>query len=155
MPGKFIKRYVRDAVLSAIGLHTHKAFDIGTDAFRIMCYGVQWMAYQKVRKKTEAFFEKGRLYQTIKTEEKDLVLVYTKETIEKFINKANDDNFLYMSLDKNISRLNPDDVFLLLDIKRYRFDYVILTVLLGEEVRGIILHSGYAMYPWDVFKEIS
>lgn len=155
MDGKTLLKLIARALIDASGTRSQKVFDVGVETLKKMCDGVQWMVYQRVRKKSEAFFEKGSLYQTIKTEAKDQVMVFTKESIDKFINKANDNNFLYVSLDKSIRRLTQDDVFLLIDIKRYRFDYIILTVLIGEELRGIVLHSGDAMYPWEVFNKLT
>jgi hypothetical protein len=136
-------------------MRSRKAIDVGVNVFKKLCDGVQWMAYQKVRHKTEAFFEKGRLYQALYLGEDQRILIYTKEAIQRFMDRANENNFLRVSLEKNICVLQPDTVFLLLDIKRYRFDYIIITALIGDEVKGIVLHSAYAMYPWDVFKQLS
>lgn len=155
MDQKSILNFVSSFIASEIDMRSRKAVDVGIDVFKKICDGVQWMAYQKVRRKTEAFFEKGRLYQALCYSEDQRILIYSKEAIERCIQRANENNFLIVSLEKNICVLQPDTVFLLLDIKRYRFDYIILTALIGDEVKGIVLQSAYAMYPWDVFKQLS
>lgn len=155
MDRKNILKSVSKVVARKIEMRSKQAIDVGVDIIKIICDGVQWMAYQKVRHKTEAFFEKGRLYQALHLKDAAPVLIYEQASIERFMQMANENNFLKVSLEKNINILQPETIFLLLNIKRYRFDYIILSVLIGDEVRGIVLHSAYAMYPWDVFKQLS
>jgi hypothetical protein len=58
-------------------------------------------------------------------------------------------------LKKPTKRLIINDLFMLIEIKRYRFDYCILKVLVGDQMYGIILYGNTASYPWELFIPVS
>ena len=116
-----------------------------------------WLRYQMVRKKTEAFFEKGRLYQL--TPVNDLILkelaLYSMEDMEFALEEADRGDFTPFLIKKAPRKLIEKQVFMLIEVKRYRFDYSILKVLVGDQLSGIILYGKSAMYPWEVFTDIT
>ena len=112
----------------------------------------KWSRYNMVKKRTEAFFEKGSLYQYQPEILKVDVPLYSTEDTEFAIEEAERNDFSPFLLKKALKYLKRDDVFLLLEIRRFRFDYCLLKVLVGDQVLGIILYNHMAMYPWELFK---
>ncbi len=109
----------------------------------------KWVKYSMVRKRTEAFFERGSLYQYMLAT--DLPLYSTEDT--KFaIEEAERRDFHPFLLKKALKFLKKDDVFMLVEIRRFRFDYSLLKVLVGDQIHGIILYNHMATYPWELFK---
>lgn len=117
----------------------------------------RWLHYQMYRKRSEAFFERGKLYQVIPsnpTLPTDFAL-YSLEDIEFAIEEADREDFTPFLLKKATKSLRRGDLFMLVQIRRYRFDYCILKALVGDQVFGIILYNNMAMYPWEVFTDIT
>jgi hypothetical protein len=115
------------------------------------------MHYQIHKKRSEAFFERGRLYQLVPSNPElpsDFAL-YSLEDIEFAIEEADRADFTPFLLKKATKSLRKGDLFMLVEIRRYRFDYCILKALVGDQVSGIILYNNAAMYPWEVFTDIS
>lgn len=117
----------------------------------------RWLRYQMVRKKTEAFFERGRLYQLTPVNDhilKELAL-YSMEDMEFALEEADRGDFTPFLIKKAPRKLIEKQVFMLIEVRRYRFDYSILKVLVGDQLSGIILYGKSAMYPWEVFTDIT
>ena len=117
----------------------------------------RWLHYQMYRKRSEAFFERGKLYQLV-PQNKDSVnefALYSLEDIEFAIEEADREDFTPFLLKKATKSLRKGDLFMLVEIRRYRFDYCILKALVGDQVFGIILYNNIAMYPWEVFTDIT
>ena len=79
-----------------------------------------------VRKRTEAFFEKGSLYQYQPEILKVDVPLYSKEDIHFAVEEAERNDFSPFLLKKALKFLKRDDVFMLVEIRRFRFDYCLL-----------------------------
>ena len=117
----------------------------------------RWFRYQMVKRKTEAFFEKGRLYQLTPINDhilKELAL-YALEDMEFALEEADRGDYTPFLIKKAPRKLIEKEVFMLIEVKRYRFDYSILKVLAGDQISGIILYGKSAMYPWEVFTDIT
>jgi hypothetical protein len=116
-----------------------------------------WLRYTMNKKKSEAFFEKGRLYflaPQVKEARADLIL-YSIPDIEFAMEEAERGDLTPFLLKKPTKRLIINDLFMLIEIKRYRFDYCILKVLVGDQMYGIILYGNTASYPWELFIPVS
>ena len=113
------------------------------------------LKYTMVRKKTEAFFERGRLYQVKDNGKiKDLAL-YSLADIEFAIEEGNRGDYTPFLLKKAPRYIKPNEVFMMIDIKRYRHDYCIMKVLAGDQTCGMILYGNNAMFPMEVFTDIT
>jgi len=118
---------------------------------------VNWLRYSMNKKKSEAFFEKGRLYfltPQVKEARADLVL-YSIPDIEFAMEEADRGDTTPFLLKKPTKRLILNDLFMLIEIKRYRFDYCICKILVGDQLYGIILYGNSASYPWELFIPVS
>ena len=116
-----------------------------------------WLRYTMNKKKSEAFFEKGRLYllaPQAKEARADLIL-YSMPDIEFAMEEAERGDLTPFLLKKPTKRLIINDLFMLIEIKRYRFDYCILKVLVGDQMYGTILYGNSAIYPWELFITVS
>lgn len=113
--------------------------------------------YQMVKKKSEAFFERGRLYQLNPINDQILkeIALYSMEDIEFAVEEGDRGDFTPFLLKKAPRKLVEKQLFMLIEIRRFRFDYCILKVLAGDQLSGIILYGKSAMYPWEVFTDIT
>lgn len=145
-----IEELISDAAVSAATKLTDKIIGNGEKLY--LYY--RWLRYSMVRKRTEAFFEKGSLYQYQPEILKVDVPLYSKEDIHFAVEEAERNDFSPFLLKKALKFLKRDDVFMLVEVKRFRFDYCILKVLVGDQIFGIILYNHMAMYPWELFKEL-
>lgn len=134
---------------------TQKAIDIVVDVGMRAYLLPRQLKYTMVRKKTEAFFERGRLYQVKDNGKiKDLAL-YSLADIEFAIEEGNRGDYTPFLLKKAPRYIKPNEVFMMIDIKRYRFDYCIMKVLAGDQTCGMILYGSNAMFPMEVFTDIT
>ena len=148
-----IYEWIMNTTGNGVANAIEKGMDISARAYLI----ARWLHYQMHRKKSEAFFERGRLYQVIPRSPElpsDFAL-YSLEDIEFAIEEADRADFTPFLLKKATKSLRKGDLFMLVEIRRYRFDYCILKALVGDQVFGIILYNNMAMYPWDMFTDIS
>lgn len=134
---------------------TQKAIDIVVDVGMRAYLLPRQLKYTMVRKKTEAFFERGRLYQVKDNGKiKDLAL-YSLADIEFAIEEGNRGDYTPFLLKKAPRYIKPNEVFMMIDIKRYRHDYCIMKVLAGDQTCGMILYGNNAMFPMEVFTDIT
>jgi hypothetical protein len=143
-----IKDKVKDTAISVAAKATDKI--IG-NAEKLYLY-YRWLRYSMVKKRTEAFFERGSLYQYRPEIVKADIPLYSTEDIDFATEEAERNDFSPFLLKKALKFLKRDELFLLLEIRRFRFDYCLLRVLVGDQVFGIILYNHMAMYPWELFK---
>jgi len=136
---------------------TQKVIDIVVEGGLRVYLLPKWLKYQMVKRKTEAFFERGRLYQLSPINDPALrdMALYALEDMELAQEEATRGDYTPFLLKKAPRRLYEKEVFMLVEVKRYRFDYSLLKVLAGDQVSGIILYGKAAMYPWEVFTDIT
>lgn len=117
----------------------------------------KWLRYRMSKRKTEAFFERGRLYQLTPINDHTLkeMALYHIEDMELAYEEATRGDYTPFLLKKAPRKLYEKEVFMLVEVKRFRFDYSLLKVLAGDQVSGIILYGKAAMYPWEVFTDIT
>lgn len=140
---------------SSLHPRTQKAIDIVVDVGMRAYLLPRRLKYTMVRKKTEAFFERGRLYQVRDNGKiKDLAL-YSLADIEFAIEEGNRGDYTPFLLKKAPRYIKPNEVFMMIDIKRYRHDYCIMKVLAGDQTCGMILYGNNAMFPMEVFTDIT
>lgn len=152
-----MRRMIYEWIMNTTGNGVANIIEKGLDTTARAYLIARWFHYQMHKKRSEAFFERGRLYQVI-PQRPDLpsdFALYSLEDIEFAIEEADRSDFSPFLLKKATKNLRKNDLFMLIEIRRYRFDYCILKALVGDQVFGIILYNNTAMYPWDVFTDIA
>lgn len=142
---------IKDKVLEKILTYTYIKIDQGINlAKKIRTYH-RFYKYRVHMKRSEAFLERGRLYQF---QTKVPIPIYTKQDIDLYNSYAEKGIYDPQAIKESMKISENEDVFMVVNIKRYRFDYTILHIIYEDRVCGVVLHDDSAMYPWTVFKDV-
>jgi hypothetical protein len=150
-------RIIYERIFNTTGNGVAHIFEKGLDTTARAYIFYKRFRYQMNKRRSEAFFERGKLYQVIPcnpTLPTDFAL-YSLADIEFAIEEADRADFTPFLLKNSPRSLRKGDLFMLIEIRRYRFDYCILKVLAGDQMFGIVLYNNMAMYPWEVFTDIT
>lgn len=126
--------------------YTYIKFDQGIETIRKINRYRKQMRYMQHKKRTEAFLERGRLYQFLRE-----LPIYSKLDLE-MINTCLGRGWEIPYKTTNVSK--ADDVFMVVNIVRFSFDCTILEVLIEDRIGVLVIKDDAAIFPWTVFKDV-